>query len=149
FPDSCSPKTIPDSILGERTVLALGLVSLAACVGVSLAAERVLERPGFSLLGLLGIGIFLAYSFPPFRLNYRGGGERLEAFGVGYFLPAIEADLQSGATASFTSPLYAGTVLLAASSAVASGLSDERSDAAGGKRTFVTTFGNPTARRAV
>lgn len=149
FPDSCSPKTIPDSILGERSVLGLGLGALGVCALVSVAAEHVLGRPGFGLLGVLGIAIFLAYSFPPLRLNYRGGGELLEAAGVGWFLPAIQAYLQSGAMASFTSPLYVGTALLAASSAVASGLADERSDVAGGKRTFVTIFGNPRARRAV
>jgi 1,4-dihydroxy-2-naphthoate octaprenyltransferase len=149
FPDSCSPKTIPDSILGERTVLTLGLVSLGACVAVSLAAERALGRPGFFVMGVGGIAIFLAYSFPPLRLNYRGGGELLEAFGVGYFLPALEAYLQSGESSSLASPLYLGTVLLGASSAIASGLSDERSDAAGGKSTFVTRFGNRRARGAV
>jgi 1,4-dihydroxy-2-naphthoate octaprenyltransferase len=149
FPTSCSPKTIPDAILGERTVLGLGLASLVACVGVSLLAEHLLARPSAFAMGVAGIAVFLAYSFPPFRLNYRGGGELLEAFGVGYLLPAFEAYVQSGATESLASPLYVGTVLLAGSSAIASGLSDERSDRAGGKCTVVTRFGNARAREAV
>lgn len=149
FPSSCSPKTIPDSILGERAVLAMGCASLAACAAVAFVAERVVDRPGFFVLGLAGIAVFLSYSFPPLKLNYRGGGELLEAFGVGYFLPAIEAYLQSGSPEVFTSPLYVGTVILAGSSAVASGLSDERSDVEGGKRTFVTHFGNAKARGAI
>ena len=42
-----------------------------------------------------------------------------------------------------------GAVLFALSSAVASGLSDEVSDIKGGKRTFVTMFGNGTARSTI
>ena len=45
-------------------------------------------------------------------------------------------------TSSEIQPLY----LLALTSALASGLSDEQSDRAGGKRTFVTTFGNRAVR---
>jgi 1,4-dihydroxy-2-naphthoate octaprenyltransferase len=149
FPSSCSPKTIPDAILGERTVLGLGLTSLVACACVSLLSEHLLGRAGAFAMGLAGIAVFLAYSFPPLKLNYRGGGELLEAVGVGYLLPAFEAYLQSGAAESLASPLYVGTVLLAGSSAIASGLSDERSDLAGGKSTVVTRFGNARARTAV
>lgn len=144
-----SPKTIPDGILSERAVLALGIAALAACGAVAFFSERLLGRPGLFALGVGGIAIFLAYSFPPLRLNYRGGGELLEAFGVGYFLPAFEALLQGGTVEAIRSPLYVGTVFFAASSAVASGLSDERSDVRGGKRTAVTVFGNARARAAI
>ena len=43
--------------------------------------------------------------------------------------------------------MLAGFFLLAASSAIGSGLADERSDAAGGKRTIVLWLGNTRSKR--
>jgi 1,4-dihydroxy-2-naphthoate octaprenyltransferase/chlorophyll synthase len=63
-------------------------------------------------------------------------------------LPVANAYLQSGQIASPRVLAFVPALLfLAASSAIASGLSDEESDREGGKRTFVTWLGNATARR--
>jgi 1,4-dihydroxy-2-naphthoate octaprenyltransferase/chlorophyll synthase len=138
----CSPKTIPDGVLPARALLAagvaagLGLLALGAAVG---ALER---RVAPAALSALALAVFAAYSLPPLRLNARGGGEALEALGVGAVLPAAIAallgpiDLRPGHGA-----VLAGAVLLALASAVASGLSDEVSDRAGGKRTVATLAG--------
>lgn len=148
FPRS-SKKTIPDGILPAPRLLAAGLAAGVAAALIAFVAERALDRPGLGLLGLSAIAIFVAYTLPPLRLNYRGGGELLEMLGVGVVLPWLHAYLASGELfAPRGLVLLPGFALMSLASAIASGLADERSDRRGGKRTFVTRFGNPLARRA-
>lgn len=148
FPDGCSPKTVPDGILpADHLLIGGGLAGLAACVVAWLGASW-LDRPGLGIAALVCLGIFVAYTLPPIRLNYRGGGEVLEAVGVGIALPWFNAYLQSGVTVSIDYLFLGGFALLSLASALASGLSDERSDEAGGKRTFTTMLGNRAVRRA-
>lgn len=150
FPEGCSPKTIPDGVLDETSVLLGGLGAGVMVVAVALCGELYVGRPGLMLAGALCVLPLMLYTFAPARLNYRGGGEFLEMVGVGLMLPGLNALAQGG---SFASPLLLvlapGLMLLALASAIASGLSDEVSDERGGKCTFVTEFGNSTARSTV
>lgn len=147
FPQGGSPKTIPDHILAPQRVGMAGVLCWVATLLTAAGAELVLERR-FAFLGGLGCTlIFVAYTLPPLRLNYRGGGELLEMLGVGIALPLYNAYLQAGNIPPRTWPWVAGFALLSLASGVASGLSDEQSDRAGGKRTWASTFGNAPARR--
>ncbi len=149
FPDAGSPKTIYDGILPAAHVLlggcAAGLASLLVALGLALR----LGNPWLFIGVALGLAVFWSYSLPPLRLNYRGGGELLEMFGVGVVFPWIFFSAQSGQVFGGQLWLLLGTVPMALSSAVASGLSDEASDERGGKRTFVTVLGNPLSRRLI
>ncbi|MEO0421610.1 MAG: prenyltransferase [Pseudomonadota bacterium] len=149
FPNGCSPKTIPDRILPSRAVLLAGLAAGAIAVGMAFLFEATLGRPGLGLAGLVALAIFWAYTLPPLRLNYRGGGELLEAIGVGAVLPWLNAYAQSGVTWDTPYGLLGPFVVLSLASALASGLADERSDREGGKRTGANTLGNPATRRLV
>lgn len=155
FPSGGSPKTIPDAILPAHRVLAAGMLAGVLALAFGFFAEGWLNRPQAGLATALALGLFAAYSLPPIRLNYRGGGELLEGVGVGFVLPWLQAYLQGGLGAFDLAwlprawPLLIGLVLLSLASAIASGLSDEVSDREGGKRTFTTTLGNPLARRLV
>ncbi len=148
FPQGCSPKTIPDGILPAGALLAAGLGAGAVALLLAWGAGLVLERPLLLPLAALGLLVFAAYTLPPLRLNYRGGGELLEMVGVGGVLPTLHAYAQCGewAPAGWVA-LAPGLLALSLSSALASGLSDEESDRAGGKRTFTTRWGNAAARR--
>lgn len=148
-PDGCSKKTIPDKILPAHHLLIAGLLAGAGALLVAGIAGAVLDRPFLLPLALLALFLFAAYTLPPLKLNYRGGGELLEMIGVGCVLPSLHAYLQEGALSSAALFILPGFSVLCLASAIASGLSDERSDRRGGKRTFVTTFGNRLARRAV
>lgn len=140
-PGASSPKTIPDDVLDERSVLLGGAGAGVLALAVAGMAELVLPRPGLLGGAALCLGLVVLYTLPPVRLNYRGGGEVLEMLGVGFFLPWWSAYAQLG------SPMPAGLVVLPAfallslASALASGLADEESDRLGGKRTFTTSFG--------
>jgi 1,4-dihydroxy-2-naphthoate octaprenyltransferase/chlorophyll synthase len=147
FPDGCSPKTIPDGILGSRRVGAAGVACGVIAAGLAAAGEASLGRPHAFEAGVACMLVFVAYTLPPIQLNYRGGGELLEMLGVGIALPLFNAYLQSGAFAPRVLVWTAGFAVLSLASGVASGLSDEQSDRAGGKRTFASTFGNGAARR--
>ncbi len=147
FPDACSPKTIPDGILSGRSVATAGAVCGAVTLALAAGAESSLGRPFAFETGLGCMLLFVAYTLPPARLNYRGGGELLEMLGVGVALPLFNVYLQRGEIPSEVWPWIAGFACLSLASAVASGLSDEQSDRAGGKRTFASMFGNHAARR--
>ena len=150
FPDGCSPKTIPDKILPASAVLAAGLISAAIFVGIGFYAQLGLGHAHIGWASLAMVAVFAAYTFPPLKLNYRGGGEWLEGLGVGLILPLFHMVLQQG-DLSLTRELWLlpGHTLLALASAVASGLSDEQSDRRGGKRTYASEYGNRASRALV
>ncbi len=148
FPKGCSPKTIPDGLLPARAVLAAGLGAGGVALLLAWGAGLVLGRPLLLPLAALCLLTFAAYTLPPLRLNYRGGGEVLEMLGVGGLLPLLHTYAQCGQmTPPWLRALWPGLLALALSSALASGLSDEESDRAGGKRTFTTMVGNTAVRR--
>lgn len=148
YPQQCSPKTIPDKILPARHLLLAGVATGTLAAATAFAGQLLLDRPWLGVFGLFALAVFVAYTLPPLRLNYRGGGEMLEMLGVGVVLPWFHAYLQGGSLLELRGLLLLpGFALLSLASAIASGLSDERSDRLGGKRTFVTCFGNPAGRR--
>lgn len=148
FPET-SEKTIADGVLPGGALLLAGTLAGLAALAVAGASSLALDRPLALPLALLCLGLFAAYTLPPLRLNYRGGGEVLETLGVGVVLPAVSAYFQCGQLVSPASVVLLGFAPLALASAVASGLSDERSDRAGGKRTLVLLVGNERARALV
>jgi len=147
FPDGCSPKTIPDGILPAHHLLFAGLLAGGMACTTAILGAALLPRPGLGWGAAVCLGIFVTYTLPPVRLNYRGGGEVLEMVGVGIALPLLHAFLQAG---RLDDPrllqVLPGFALLSLASAIASGLSDEVSDREGGKRTFVTLLGNRFGR---
>ena len=149
FPDGCSPKTIPDGILPAKHIAIAGAAAALMAGLVGWGGQVVLERPGLAGASVLGLALFALYTLPPFRLNYRGGGELLEMAGVGVVLPWLNIYAQSGHIFSGHHMLLGGFAMLALASALASGLSDEESDRRGGKHTFTTMLGNTFVRRCV
>ncbi len=147
FPSGCSPKTIPDRILSARAVGVAGWTFGCASLATAAGAQVSLNRPLAFAAGLGCMLIFVAYTLPPLKLNYRGGGELLEMLGVGVALPSYNAYLQAGMLPPRAWPWIVGFALLSLGSALASGLSDEQSDRLGGKRTVASIFGNAAARR--
>jgi 1,4-dihydroxy-2-naphthoate octaprenyltransferase len=149
FPEGCSPKTIPDGILPAPRVLAAGLAAGAVAMTAAWGGAAWLGVPWLGAMGVVDMLLFLSYTLPPLRLNYRGGGELLEMIGVGVALPWFNAYAQSGQLWLNELWVLPGFALLALASAVASGLSDEVSDREGGKTTLTTRLGNAAARAVV
>jgi len=149
YPHDCSPKTIPDDVLDAGSVLMGAVGAGVLALAMAGAAQVLLGRPGLVLAAVGCLLMLPLYTLPPVRLNYRGGGEVLEMLGVGFFLPWINAYLQSGQAMPAGVVVLPAFTLLALASALASGLADEESDRLGGKRTFTTMFGAAAVRQAV
>ena len=95
LPNAGSPKTIPDGILAAPRVLFAGLACGGVALATALAGGPWLGRPWLGMMGVGAMLLFVAYTLPPIRMNYRGGGELLEMLGVGVVLPWINAYTQS------------------------------------------------------
>lgn len=94
----------------------------------------------------LAAGLLLwAYSFPPLRRSYRGGGETLQALGVGGVLPLVGYAAQAGELRGFPWPALLATATLAYAGNVTTALPDHAADARADKRTWAVRFGVPRA----
>ena len=143
FPHTSSLKTIPDGILSSHSLLFLGCFSMSSMILVACLGSLSLDRVYLPALTLISCIIFFIYTFPPLKLNYRGGGEILETLGVAFLIPYINAYCQSGL---IWDPQYALTYAILPicfASALASGVSDIESDRVGGKKT-AAMFIRPT-----
>lgn len=106
--------------------------------------ERYFALPIVLLCMLL---LFL-YSFPPFRFNYRGGGEFLQMIGTACVLPIIGYYAQSNVINPSQLP-WSLVLILAPfhlSSAVSTALPDYPSDKTGRKHTLVVILGPQRAK---
>ncbi len=148
FPET-SQKTIPDGILPARVLFIGGVSAGLLAIAWAYQCGELFDRPRMGAYAVGLLTVFVAYSLPPLRMNYRGGGELLEALGVGVALPWFNAYLQLGDDRFRLWWVLPGFAALCLASAIASGLSDEMSDRRGGKRTVVVFFGNARARRTV
>lgn len=127
-------------LLGAWLMLLLAL-ALAALV------TWMTGQFGILLLALCGALLMWAYSFPPLRLSYRGGGELLQMLGLGAVLPVMGWLGQGGALINVPWPLIGLLMLLALITAVGSALPDVPSDQRANKRTLAVIHGLQPARR--
>ncbi len=99
-------------------------------VGLGLLAG-IVPAAAWAAAGLL-IGL---YDLPPARLSHRGGGEWIQAAGVGIVLPLCSFALQRGRLDSFPWVLLFGTFMLGWASHLATALPDVVVDRLAGKQT--------------
>lgn len=144
---------------GGSRVLPMGLLTAAslrvaataaATVALLLTIVMALRFDAFwsPLFGLSGLLLLQAYSFPPLRLSYRGGGTWLQVAGLGLHLPLFALYLSGASlTPAVLLPLLC---LLPAqvACAIATTLPDEPSDRASHKRSFTVVHG-PTTTTAL
>jgi len=100
------------------------------------------SRPLLPVLCLVGLGLLWLYSLYPARLNYRFGGEVLQALGVGSLLPIIAFYFMTGHLLELDiAGLIIGYSLLQLAAAVAFTLPDVEADKESGKGTIAVHFG--------
>ena len=104
-------------------------------------------RPHLPLICVIGLSLFWLYSLPPAKLNYRVGGEILQALGVGAVLPIVAFYLNTGTgIETDIAIVLIGYVFLQFGAAVAFTLPDIEADGKAGKGTFAVYFGVKKAR---
>lgn len=141
FPRDSSPKTLTDDLLPKNLVRALAWIAPCLFLFSGFYFSSFYQRQFLGPLSLL-ILFSYSYSWPPLRLNYRFGGELLEAFGIGFCLPCYNAYLQSSFLWHKSYLFFIGFFFLALAHAFCSGICDKNSDIRGGKKTFAVNYGN-------
>ncbi|MCB9641112.1 MAG: prenyltransferase [Myxococcales bacterium] len=100
-------------------------------------------------LSLLSLALLWAYSYPPLKISYRGGGEILQMFGVGFVLPILGflAQTKNIQTLPWEEVFYLLPTQLAC--AMSTALPDAPSDRAVGKKTTSVWMGESIAKGAL
>lgn len=139
-------RVIVDGQLSRAAVgrAAVGAAVLAGATGVALLFVHGSAIP--LMLMVLGIALLYGYSYPPLRMNYRGGGEALQMIGVGGVLPLVGFSAHSGQLTGFPWAVLAVTLPISLGCAIATSLPDEPSDRASKKRTAGVLLGSTSAQ---
>jgi len=133
---------------GRLSSRALGRAAGVCAVG-ALAVSGVLavlrDAPGLVGLAVLALALLWAYSYPPLKLSYRGGGELLQMVGVAGVLPLYGYLARGGGLAGFPWALTLMLLPTHLACAIATALPDEPSDRDSGKHTLAVRVGGERA----
>lgn len=130
---------IPAPTLKRAAWIAYGLL------GVLSIALAWITSAWMVVLWIAAGTLLWLYSYPPVRLSYRGGGEWLQAFGVGGVLPLVGFSVQAQTLDAFPWPVLAATLTLAFAGNVATALPDLHADRRANKRTWAVRLGRARA----
>lgn len=140
-PFSGGSRVVPEGAITLRALAIAAMVAAALTVAVSGVLSFVYALPLAPLFAFAALVLLWAYSFPPFRLSYRGGGEALQTLGIGVVLPLFGYYVQIGTLSGFPMALLASTLPLQLAGAIATALPDAPSDAESSKNTLAVTLG--------
>jgi 1,4-dihydroxy-2-naphthoate polyprenyltransferase len=126
-----------------RAALVMALLLFLACAGIAL----LFGRPLLLAFWAVTVGLTWAYSFAPFRLSYRGGGEAAQGLGVGVVLPLMGWYLQVGNLHGVPWAALVPAFVLGVASNITTALPDAPADAEVEKRTWPVRQGPPRARK--
>lgn len=130
--------------------LAMAAVVCALLALLSGLVLRLLSETWLPLLLIVaGLGLLWAYSFLPFRLSYRGGGEFLQMLGVGLVLPLIGFSAQSGGLSGFGWAFLVPVLLFSLTCAMSTALPDEPSDRVSRKRSTAVLLGTRVSQSVI
>ena len=148
YPELIEKRVIPSGFVSSKKVIIAGLVSGILVIFLAMVLFKM-GRVQILPLSLLGLLLLWAYSFPPIKLNYRGGGELLEISGTGIVLPFLGAFVASTSW-GFSQAHYLFPVLIySIISSLASGLKHEPADRENGKKTVCVLLGSSFVHRTI
>lgn len=133
---------------GALTPRALGTAALGCALGLLAVSGGLALVRGVPLLvplALAALALLWAYSYPPLRLSYRGGGELLQMVGVAGVLPFYGYLAQGGDARYFPWALVGMLLPTHLACAIATALPDEPSDRDSAKRTLPVRLGGERA----
>ncbi len=140
-------RVLVEGLLSKKSLKNGILTVIAGNIFLGLLFTLVYQRI-FSLL-FIAFSLFLlwAYSYPPFKLSYRGGGELLQALGVSVVLPLFSYYIQGNTLSAF--PWFILVILfpIHLSCAISTALPDEPSDQRHQKRTMTIMRGAQTVKK--
>jgi 1,4-dihydroxy-2-naphthoate octaprenyltransferase len=92
------------------------------------------------LYPIVSILLLFAYSYPPIKLNYRGGGEILQGIGCGIILPMFGYSLYSGSH-FFDMSILLPYCFFHIASSIGTSLPDAEADSTSNKKTIAAVYG--------
>lgn len=140
-------RVIPEGKLSQLDLAKAATLALFAMVAVSVYLVFRQGRAFMVVIAAIAAHLFWMYSFPPFRLSYRGYGEVLQGLGLGLLLPVAGFYVQAGTLTGLSPATLLPGFLLGCAGNVVASLADAPSDAASGKRTMPVRRGERVARR--
>ncbi len=142
-------RVLVDDTLSTKSLSSAACSCALLCVFAGGLLTWLSSGWGPLLLVLLGLALLWAYSFGPFRLSYRGGGELLQMLGVGGVLPMVGYLAQHGSLSGISWPYIGLMLLLALSCAMSTSLPDEPSDRLSSKMSSSVILGGRLNQRVV
>jgi len=139
-------RIIAEGKLKPQTIKNAAILMAIACFIISSITAVYTKTPILVALNFLALFLLYAYSYSPFILSYRGGGEFLQMLGVGIILPTYGYLAQTGSFANFPTELLPILLPMNLACAIATSLPDTPSDTISGKRTFAVLAGNSIAK---
>ncbi len=149
-PFSGGSRVVPEGKLTPQKLFTAGIINSILVLSVGLFLT--LMNSSIYLLPLFMIGLLLLwmYSLPPFRMNYRGGGEILQGLGCGILLPLIGFYSQTNSFDNFSWIFVVGLFIIHTASSIATTLGDYDADKMVGKNTIAVKHGvKPAALRCL
>ncbi|GAK56512.1 UbiA prenyltransferase [Candidatus Vecturithrix granuli] len=142
-------RVLVDGDITPEALKKAAFLMVGGSLGTALLLMMLYRRPWALLLATIALLLLYAYSYPPFRLSYRGGGEFLQMIGVGGVLPLFGYYAQAGDFIHFPCSLFLILLPTNLACAIATSLPDEPSDRRGQKHTISVVFGNQRARQII
>ena len=136
-----TPKALLDGVVSRKAMAAAALTGSAIVLVAGQALASVTSQRAPAMLAGAAVLCVVLYEFAPFKLNYRGGGELVEAFGVGVVLPLFGAAACGAGCPRALAALLPALAFVSLASALASTLGDAEADAVAGKRTLAVRIG--------
>ncbi len=142
-------RVLVEGLLSKRSLKKGILVSIAGTLLVGMLLAFLYQRPLSIYLVLLSLFLLWAYSYPPIKLSYRGGGELLQALGVAILLPLFAFYVQAGNFQSFPWMILIILFPIHLGCAFSTALPDEPSDRMHKKRTFAVIKGPDVVKKTI
>ncbi len=142
-------RVLVDGDITPEALRKAAFLMAASSLGTALLLIIFSRRPGALVFAAIALLLLYVYSYPPFRLSYRGGGEFLQMIGVGGVLPLFGYYAQTGDFIHFPFSLFLILLPTNLACAIATSLPDEPSDRRGQKHTISVVFGNQRARQII
>ncbi len=135
-------RVLVEGALGRRDLERALRVAVAALLAVTIAGVGLLPARAAVLASSTAAALALLYAYGSGpRLSYRGGGEWLQALGVGAVLPTVGAALQPAHPLPLEAVAYVALVTLGLGGNVATSIPDAEDDRAAGKRSPAARYG--------
>jgi 1,4-dihydroxy-2-naphthoate octaprenyltransferase len=140
-------RVIPEGKLSQLALAKAATLALFAMAAVCVHLVFREQRAFMVVIAAIAAHLIWMYSFPPFRLSYRGHGEVLQGVGLGVLLPVAGFYVQAGTLTGLRPVTLLPGFLLGFAANVLAALADAPSDAASGKRTMPVRRGERATRR--